>query len=217
MAAQTPAISHLYAENMGFVSGAGRPSFMTHETSREESPSKDGLRSRTRGVMSTWIVTSSIPPRELSPTVTSVVSALELRAPTSTLSPSMNGDAPTPPAAAIEVAPTAPARAPVPAPAAATDAVFEGDAQDEATVAFQGGPNAWADVLMRDAALSPRERDVTAQLMRGLSNDEAAAALGIARRTVKAHVESILRKTGTRRREELFVAFARIVLGSQLR
>jgi DNA-binding CsgD family transcriptional regulator len=105
--------------------------------------------------------------------------------------------------------------APLPTPAVGS--AFEGDAQDEAIVAFQGGPDAWADVLMRDSGLSPRERDVTAQLMRGLSNDEAAAALGIARRTVKAHVESILRKTGTRRREELFVAFARVVLGSDLR
>lgn len=173
--------------------------------------------------MSTWIVTSSIPPREPSTSVTSVASAIELRTPTSALSPSMNGDAPQGP-----LAPSAPPAEPslatvsataiaAPLPTPAVGSAFEGDAQDEAIVAFQGGPDAWADVLMRDSGLSPRERDVTAQLMRGLSNDEAAAALGIARRTVKAHVESILRKTGTRRREELFVAFARVVLGSDLR
>lgn len=42
--------------------------------------------------------------------------------------------------------------------------------------------------------LTPRERDVLAGVARGLSNKAIAAELGISRRTVEAHRESLMRK-----------------------
>jgi len=45
-------------------------------------------------------------------------------------------------------------------------------------------------------ALSPREREITAQIARGSSNKEIARALDIAETTVKIHVQHILRKLG---------------------
>jgi two-component system nitrate/nitrite response regulator NarL len=46
------------------------------------------------------------------------------------------------------------------------------------------------------AALSPREREITAQIARGSSNKEIARVLDIAETTVKIHVQHILRKLG---------------------
>jgi DNA-binding NarL/FixJ family response regulator len=43
-------------------------------------------------------------------------------------------------------------------------------------------------------ALTPRERDVLAGVARGLSNKAIAGDLGISRRTVEAHRESLMRK-----------------------
>ena len=47
--------------------------------------------------------------------------------------------------------------------------------------------------------LSPREREILAQLARGASNKEIARKLGIAETTVKIHVQHILRKLGSPR------------------
>jgi len=44
------------------------------------------------------------------------------------------------------------------------------------------------------AALSPREREILAEIARGASNKEIARTLGIAEATVKIHVQHILRK-----------------------
>jgi DNA-binding NarL/FixJ family response regulator len=55
----------------------------------------------------------------------------------------------------------------------------------------------------RQAALTPRERDVLRALARGYDNREIAGELGIAVRTVNRHLESIRDKLGTRRRSEL--------------
>ncbi|WP_036330476.1 response regulator [Microbispora sp. ATCC PTA-5024] len=44
--------------------------------------------------------------------------------------------------------------------------------------------------------LTPRERDVLAQLARGRSNSEIGRSLGMGRETVKTHVSSILAKLG---------------------
>lgn len=51
--------------------------------------------------------------------------------------------------------------------------------------------------------LTPREQDVIAMVGRGLTNDEAAAALHVTLSTVKTHLASIQRKLGTRNRVEV--------------
>ena len=48
----------------------------------------------------------------------------------------------------------------------------------------------------RIAQLTPRERDVLGGIARGLTNKAIAAELGISRRTVEAHRESLMRKLG---------------------
>lgn len=45
-------------------------------------------------------------------------------------------------------------------------------------------------------AITPRERDVLGGVARGLTNKAIAAELGISRRTVEAHRESLMRKLG---------------------
>jgi len=55
--------------------------------------------------------------------------------------------------------------------------------------------------------LSPREREVLAQLVYGKRNAEIAAALFVGTETVKSHLASIYRKLGVSTRgEAIFVA-----------
>lgn len=51
--------------------------------------------------------------------------------------------------------------------------------------------------------LTPREREIAALVARGESNKRVAADLGITEQTVKAHLSTIFRKTGTRDRLQL--------------
>ncbi|MEV4622965.1 response regulator transcription factor [Asanoa sp. NPDC049573] len=52
------------------------------------------------------------------------------------------------------------------------------------------------------ARLTPRERQVLAEIGRGRSNREIARALGLAEKTVKAHVSAILGKLGVQDRTQ---------------
>ena len=54
-------------------------------------------------------------------------------------------------------------------------------------------------------ALTPRDRDVLAALMRGRSNDEIAAELHISRKTVEAHLSRLFAQTGVLSRTELAI------------
>jgi DNA-binding CsgD family transcriptional regulator len=51
--------------------------------------------------------------------------------------------------------------------------------------------------------LTDREDEVLRLVISGLSNDEIATRLGISRRTVEAHMRTLFRKTGARRRAQL--------------
>lgn len=51
--------------------------------------------------------------------------------------------------------------------------------------------------------LSPREREVARLVVAGLSNRDAAAALGVAESTVKEHLKRTFRKVGVANRQEL--------------
>lgn len=75
------------------------------------------------------------------------------------------------------------------------------------------------DALRDDRAtglegLTPREREVLALLGRGLANKRIAAELGVAEKTVKAHVGSVLRKLGVPDRTQAALYAARIGLSS---
>lgn len=60
------------------------------------------------------------------------------------------------------------------------------------------------------AGITVREQEVLALIAGGLSNKEIAATLRVSPRTVEKHVESLLRKTGTRSRTQLAVRAGRI-------
>jgi DNA-binding CsgD family transcriptional regulator len=67
------------------------------------------------------------------------------------------------------------------------------------------------------APLTAREFEVARRIMNGATNREVAAELGIATKTVAAHVEHILAKLGVARRAEIAAWAARIGAGAQER
>lgn len=52
-------------------------------------------------------------------------------------------------------------------------------------------------------ALSARERQVLHDVVRGRTNDEIAARLGISHRTVQTHLRNLMAKTDTQNRTQL--------------
>ncbi len=72
----------------------------------------------------------------------------------------------------------------------------------EATQALVRTVRAASQAHEPDDALSPREREVLALLVEGLSNPEIAERLVISRSTVAGHVSSILAKLGVSNRAE---------------
>lgn len=73
--------------------------------------------------------------------------------------------------------------------------------------AREGGPRREADVL---AVLSPRERDIFAAIVRGLTNTEISDELVLAPSTIKSHINSIFAKLGLRDRVHA------VILGHEL-
>jgi len=65
------------------------------------------------------------------------------------------------------------------------------------------------------ARLTVREAEMAKQVAAGLSNKVIAADSGISERTVKAHLNSIFRKTGIRNRVQLALAISRVAGGSR--
>jgi DNA-binding NarL/FixJ family response regulator len=63
-------------------------------------------------------------------------------------------------------------------------------------------------------ALSPRERVVLAMVAEGLRNRQIAVALGTSENSVKVHINRLLRKTGTKRRQELALLAAPLLARS---
>jgi DNA-binding NarL/FixJ family response regulator len=75
----------------------------------------------------------------------------------------------------------------------------------EAFVAGGGGPPAGGEAARRIEALTPREREVLAQVGRGASNTEIAEALVVSPLTAKTHVARLFAKLGARDRAQLVV------------
>jgi DNA-binding NarL/FixJ family response regulator len=81
-------------------------------------------------------------------------------------------------------------------------------AEAAGTLVGSGGP-----ALRGIEALTGREREVLAELAKGRSNREIARALGVAEKTVKAHVSSVLAKLGVQDRTQAALLAVRHQVG----
>ncbi len=96
--------------------------------------------------------------------------------------------------------------APFPAEAAQVDTVWLGAARPVAILMItdtEQGKRARKDDLRRRFGLTPAEADVALKILKGDGRQAAAARLGIAATTVRAHLSHIFEKTGVRRQAEL--------------
>jgi DNA-binding CsgD family transcriptional regulator len=64
-------------------------------------------------------------------------------------------------------------------------------------------PSEIAPLIVRAYDLSPREREITQQVIRGLSTNEIAEQLFISANTVQDHLKAIFAKVGVSSRREL--------------
>jgi FixJ family two-component response regulator len=76
--------------------------------------------------------------------------------------------------------------------------------------AHANGDNSWRAEFPGHALLTPREREVLAQIAAGASNKEAGRKLGISPRTIEVHRARVMEKIGARNAADL----VRIVLSN---
>jgi DNA-binding CsgD family transcriptional regulator len=76
--------------------------------------------------------------------------------------------------------------------------------------AHSNGGNGWRAEFPGQTLLTPREREVLAQIAAGASNKEAGRSLGISPRTIEVHRARVMEKIGARNAADL----VRIVLSS---
>lgn len=88
---------------------------------------------------------------------------------------------------------------------------LSGESADTSGVIVSPAPA--REAFRRSFALSEREMEVMEGLCDGLSNKSLAANLFISERTVKAHVASIFRKTGSTTRTEVIALGYRAMRG----
>jgi DNA-binding CsgD family transcriptional regulator len=75
-----------------------------------------------------------------------------------------------------------------------------------AVIIEEATPTEIASLIAEALGLTPREREITREVVQGRSSREIATALGISAHTVQDHLKSIFAKSGVRTRREL-VAF----------
>jgi DNA-binding CsgD family transcriptional regulator len=91
--------------------------------------------------------------------------------------------------------------------------------RSEITEPSRGGP--WelrdpGDLARRIAQLTPRERDVLRLMVRGFSNREIAADLGIAYTTVRSHAQAVIEKLAARSRLQAIARVSRGDVGGMM-